>query len=238
MLDIAQYNSQTDTTTVVNHLVYDAFGRVTSETKPAVTSLFLCPVRSCRGERKAQSDHTARPYDSDSQLQNNLNRWYDARVGRWLSEDPVGFAAGDGNLYRYVANDPTVCLDSSGNLVRGVLIGGGFSFAAGGYIYVFCVSDHLGNAAVILAPRLALGAEVSIGAEGFLSQGTVPQFLKGFSVDISGGAGIIGGQVGYNPEAGWAGGVGIAIPWVPEWVFKAGGSVGVTPVVHVIWKNF
>ena len=221
--DIAKYNSQTDTTTVVNHLVYDAFGKVTSETNPAVDSLFV---------------FTARPFDTDSQLQNNLNRWYDARVGRWLSEDPVGFAAGDGNLYRYVANDPTVCLDSSGNLVRGVLIGGGFSFAACGYIYVFCVSDHLGNAAVILAPRLALGAEVSIGAEGFLSQGTVPQFLKGFSVDISGGAGIIGGQVGYNPEAGWAGGVGIAIPWVPEWVFKAGGSVGVTPVVHVIWKNF
>ena len=87
--DIAKYNSQTDTTTVVNHLVYDAFGKVTSETNPAVDSLFL---------------FTARPFDQDSQLQNNLNRWYDARVGRWLSEDPVGFAAGDGNLYRYVGN--------------------------------------------------------------------------------------------------------------------------------------
>jgi len=97
--DIAKYNSQTDTTTVVNHLVYDAFGKVTSETNPAVDSLFL---------------FTARPFDPDTQLQNNLNRWYDARVGRWLSEDPVGFAGGDGNLYRYVGNGPSGRFDPVG----------------------------------------------------------------------------------------------------------------------------
>jgi len=97
--NMAKYNSQTDTTTVVNHLVYDAFGKVTSETNPAVDSLFL---------------FTGRPFDSDSHLQNNLNRWYDARVGRWLSEDPVGFDAGDENLYRYVGNSPITSLDPSG----------------------------------------------------------------------------------------------------------------------------
>jgi len=97
--DIAKYNSQTDTTTVVNHLIYDAFGKLTSETNPAVDSLFL---------------FTARPYDPDSQLQNNLNRWYDARVGRWLSEDPIGFAAGDGNLYRYVGNAVLLAPDPLG----------------------------------------------------------------------------------------------------------------------------
>ncbi len=42
--DIAKYDSQTDVTTVVNHLVYDAFGRLTSETNPAVDSLFLFPA--------------------------------------------------------------------------------------------------------------------------------------------------------------------------------------------------
>ncbi|MEJ5312619.1 MAG: RHS repeat-associated core domain-containing protein, partial [Anaerolineae bacterium] len=97
--DIAKYNSQTDTTTVVNHLVYDAFGKLRSETNPAVDSLFL---------------FTARPFDPDSQLQNNLNRWYDAQLGRWLSEDPIGFAAGDGNLYRYVGNGATDTSDPLG----------------------------------------------------------------------------------------------------------------------------
>ena len=38
--DIAKYNSQMDTTTVVNHLVYDAYGKLTSETNPLVDSLF------------------------------------------------------------------------------------------------------------------------------------------------------------------------------------------------------
>ncbi len=98
--DIAKYDSQTDTTAVVNHLVYDAFGRVTAETSPAVDSLFL---------------FTARPFDEDTKLQNNLNRWYDASVGRWLSEDPVGFDSGV-NLYRYVLNAPMNCLDPRGTV--------------------------------------------------------------------------------------------------------------------------
>jgi len=97
--DIARFDPQTEATTVVNHLVYDAFGRVTSETNPAVDSLFL---------------FTARPYDPDSQLQNNLNRWYDARVGRWLSEDPSAFESNDNNLYRYVRNSPFAAGDPSG----------------------------------------------------------------------------------------------------------------------------
>jgi len=97
--DIAKYDPQTGATTVVNHLVYDAFGKVTSESNPAVESLFL---------------FTARPFDADTGLQNNLNRWYDPRVGRWLSEDPIGFMAGDGNLYRFCANSPTTGLDPNG----------------------------------------------------------------------------------------------------------------------------
>jgi uncharacterized protein RhaS with RHS repeats len=39
---------------------------------------------------------------------------YDPRVGRWLSEDPLGFAPGDPNLYRYVGNSPTTLRDPSG----------------------------------------------------------------------------------------------------------------------------
>jgi len=97
--DIAKYNPQTGATTVVNHLAYDAFGRVTSESNPAVDSLFL---------------FTARPFDADTGLQNNLNRWYDASVGRWLSEDPIGFAGGDGNLYRYVGNGVVTNTDAFG----------------------------------------------------------------------------------------------------------------------------
>jgi RHS repeat-associated protein len=33
-------------------------------------------------------------------------RWYDPTVGKWLNEDPVGFAGGASNLYCYVGNAP------------------------------------------------------------------------------------------------------------------------------------
>jgi hypothetical protein len=39
---------------------------------------------------------------------------YSPNVGRWLSQDPAGFDAGDANLYRYVNNMPTMRTDPSG----------------------------------------------------------------------------------------------------------------------------
>ncbi len=33
-------------------------------------------------------------------------RYYDPMIGRFMSRDPLGFAAGDVNLYRYVGNQP------------------------------------------------------------------------------------------------------------------------------------
>lgn len=61
-----------------------------------------------------------------SGLQNNHHRWYDPNAGRWLSEDPLGFAAGDQNLYRYVFNAPIRYTDPSGEVLPilvGALIG-------------------------------------------------------------------------------------------------------------------
>ena len=43
-----------------------------------------------------------------------MHRWYDPLAGRWISEDPIGFAAGDANLYRYVGNEVTGAVDPSG----------------------------------------------------------------------------------------------------------------------------
>ena len=57
---------------------------------------------------------TGRPVEKVSGLQNNLNRWYDATVGRWLSEDPVGFLAGDTDTSRYVGNQVSRLLDPTG----------------------------------------------------------------------------------------------------------------------------
>jgi RHS repeat-associated protein len=58
--------------------------------------------------------YTGRLFDKDTGLQNNLNRWYNPAIGRWMSEDPIGFKGRDANLYRYVGNQPTNLVDSTG----------------------------------------------------------------------------------------------------------------------------
>ena len=41
-------------------------------------------------------------------------RFYDAEVGRFLSEDPIGFKGGDWNLYAYVGGNPLIGVDPLG----------------------------------------------------------------------------------------------------------------------------
>ena len=41
-------------------------------------------------------------------------RDYDAETGRWTAKDPILFDGGDGNLYRYILNDPINFIDPNG----------------------------------------------------------------------------------------------------------------------------
>jgi RHS repeat-associated protein len=51
-------------------------------------------------------------------------RFYNPAWGRWLNQDPIGFAGGDYNLYRYVFNNPLILTDPSGNIS---IAGGAFA---------------------------------------------------------------------------------------------------------------
>jgi RHS repeat-associated protein len=88
-----------DLTEVVNHIAYDSFGVVASESSPSFTHLF---------------GFTGRPFSDAAELQNNLHRWYDAAVGVWLVPDPIGFTADDANLYRYAFNNSIRLNDPTG----------------------------------------------------------------------------------------------------------------------------
>jgi RHS repeat-associated protein len=57
---------------------------------------------------------TGRLLEVETSLQYNNARWYDPKMGRWISQDPLGFDAGDSNLYRYVNNRATSASDPSG----------------------------------------------------------------------------------------------------------------------------
>ncbi len=97
--DLATYDTETAITSIANHISYDAFGNVLSETDAAVEHLF---------------GFADRPLDQETGLYFNRARYFDPAVGRFLSEDPLGFQAGDTNLYRYAGNSPTNLTDPSG----------------------------------------------------------------------------------------------------------------------------
>nr|WP_250564781.1 RHS repeat-associated core domain-containing protein [Adonisia turfae] len=88
--------------TVLNHITYNSFGQVTSETNPDIDFRF---------------GYTGRELDEATGLMYYRARYYDPAVGTFVSEDPLGFDAGDANLYRYVFNSPTNFTDPSGLFV-------------------------------------------------------------------------------------------------------------------------
>jgi RHS repeat-associated protein len=58
--------------------------------------------------------HQGGRYDSETGLYDFRNRFYDPEKGRWLNLDPLGFDAGDSNLYRYEGDGPTNTTDPTG----------------------------------------------------------------------------------------------------------------------------
>lgn len=58
--------------------------------------------------------YTGREYDPLSGFYYYRARWYDAKIGRFVSEDPIGFGGGDINYYGYVGNNAPNLNDPSG----------------------------------------------------------------------------------------------------------------------------
>jgi RHS repeat-associated protein len=71
---------------MLEQTAYDSFGNATNASFPT------------------RYQFTGREYDNFTGLQYSRARWYDAQLGRFISEDPIGFAGGDVNLYGYVKN--------------------------------------------------------------------------------------------------------------------------------------
>ena len=57
---------------------------------------------------------TGREWDKETGLYYYRARYYDAKVGRFVSKDPIGLAGGDINLYSYVGNNPVNFVDPWG----------------------------------------------------------------------------------------------------------------------------
>jgi len=99
--DLALFDDSTNSTSVANHRQYDSFGNLVNESHDTIDHLF---------------GFTGREYDFETGLAYYRARYYDPAVGRFLSEDPLGFGAGDTNLSRYVSNSPLDSTDPSGRV--------------------------------------------------------------------------------------------------------------------------
>ena len=84
---------------VVNNITYDAFGNITVESNPEVNFRF---------------SYTGRELDEETGQYYYRARYFDPTVGQFISEDPIGFNAGDSSLVRYVGNSPINYTDPSG----------------------------------------------------------------------------------------------------------------------------
>jgi RHS repeat-associated protein len=97
---------------VRQHINYDAFGNRVGEVHRSSSGALI------NGDSAAAVDalfgYAGREWDDSIDLQYNRARWYDPVTGRFISQDPIAFEAGDANLYRYVGNGPTNATDPSG----------------------------------------------------------------------------------------------------------------------------
>jgi uncharacterized protein RhaS with RHS repeats len=89
----------------------------------------------------------------------NHHSWYNPNIGRWMSEDPIGFNASDANLHRYVENQPTTRLDPSG-LINDYV----WAVADGAQVGLRNVGQKLWT------PIRWTGVTTLVGAEGYLKR--------------------------------------------------------------------
>ena len=94
---------------IVDRLVYDSFGNVTSQSNASAGSRY---------------GFAGREFDAETGLYFNRSRYYDPMTGRFINQDSSRFAGGDANLYRYVGNNPVSQSDPTGHFVLNLAAGG------------------------------------------------------------------------------------------------------------------
>jgi RHS repeat-associated protein len=135
--------------------------------------------------------------DIVTDLQWNINRWYDAKVGRWISEDPIGFEAKDTNLIRYIGNNSISQFDLFGLVTnqyqfRGFYVTNNFSYTYKGQTYTQNMNEIVGGSNTgaphswLIAITISLAGSFTAEAEKNTTVGCwSPRFtVEGFTVIV------------------------------------------------------
>ena len=143
---------------VVQRYAYSSFGKIESQ----LDANFVQPYT-----------FTARELDQESGLYYFRSRFYDSALGRFISEDPKGFAAGV-NFYGYVNSNPTGRVDPYGldwldNLSN--FSAGTGDFLSGGFMNSFNLTARLlGHRAVPVSQLFRQLLVQSIGLDDVVDQ--------------------------------------------------------------------
>lgn len=190
----------TTTGTIVQHIAYDAFGNVVTDSNPGFQ-----PFGFAGGI-----------YDRDTGLVRFGARDYDPTTGRWTAKDPILFEGGDFNLYGYALQDPVNFIDPDGRFrIQGeiafgigikfglnitsrgfsVQLGVLFGTAAGIKIEPFTKLESCSELYVEAKAKASAGV---FGVEGSLKLGT----SSGFGSKFLGAAGKGPYSVNWGAKAG------------------------------------
>jgi RHS repeat-associated protein len=165
------------------HVDYDCFGRALETHAHVSVGRFL---------------FTGREWEPQLEVYFYRARYFSPGIGRFLSEDPIGFKGLDPNLYRYVSNVPLIGRDPSGNLTAielGVLGSGLLGALLGLKSYVVCEITKANQTGISF--QVSVGELIGAAAFGFLAGalgGLTVEFVAGlglYTVPICAGIGFI-----------------------------------------------
>ena len=144
--------------------------------------------------------YTGQEFDLETGLYFYDARYYDPDTGRFLAEDPLAFAGGDANLYRYAGNNPVTFVDPTGlSTARPTSsITGGFGgFNSGGFSDLnydpfgngSSVSSGISNSGVGLSPfNSSFGTPIDFaaGSTTVTSRDSQGRFIASVTPNVGG----------------------------------------------------
>ena len=135
---------------VINQIVYDSYGKLLAESNDSFPTRYL---------------FTSREFDRDVQMQYSRARYYEATIGRFISQDPIRFEATDNNLYRYVGNTPANFIDPSGLVAwHGAIQTDGLVAGVGGLTVRFNLTSECVDGLLCEVEGIAILPAIGAGA--------------------------------------------------------------------------